>query len=44
MKLFKKLVGENVYLSPTTADEEIIEKFTKWLNDFKNTDYTGRSA
>ena len=44
MKLFKKLIGENIYLSPTTVDEEILEKFTKWLNDFKITDYTGRSA
>lgn len=44
MKLFKKLVGENIYLSPTTVDEEITEKFTKWLNDFKITDYIGRSA
>ena len=44
MKLFKKLIGENVYLSPPTADEEIIEKFTKWLNDFKITDYIGRSS
>ena len=44
MKLFKKLIGENVYLSPQTADEEVIEKFTRWLNDFKITDYTGRSA
>ena len=44
MKLFKKLVGENIYLSPQTADEEIIEKFTKWLNDFQITDYIGRST
>ena len=44
MKLFKKLIGENIYLSPTTVDEEAIEKFTKWLNDFRVTDYTGRSA
>lgn len=44
MKLFKKLEGENVYLSPRTVDEEVVEKFTKWLNDFKITDYTGKSA
>ena len=44
MKLFKKLVGENIYLSPPTIDEDIIEKFTMWLNDFKITDYTGRSS
>lgn len=44
MKLFKKLVGDNIYLSPQNADEEVIEKFTEWLNDFNVTDYTGRSA
>ena len=44
MKYFKKLVGDNIYLSPRTADEEIIEKFTEWLNDFEITDYTGRSS
>ena len=44
MKLFKKLIGENIYLSPPTVDEEILEKFTKWINDFQITDYTGRSA
>lgn len=44
MKFFKKLVGDNLYLSPQNADEEIIEKFTEWLNDFETTDYTGRSA
>lgn len=44
MKLFKKLEGENIYLSPRMVDDEVVEKFTKWLNDFKITDYTGRSA
>jgi len=44
MKFFKKLVGDNVYLSPQNAYEEVIEKFTEWLNDFETTDYTGRSA
>ena len=44
MKLFKKLIGENIYLSPPTVDEETIQKFTKWLNDFKVTDYIGRSS
>ena len=44
MKFFKKLVGDNIYLSPQYADEEIIEKFTEWLNDFETTDYTGKSA
>ena len=44
MKFFKKLVGDNVYLSPRNVDEEIIEKITEWLNDFETTDYTGKSA
>ena len=44
MKFFKKLVGDNIYLSPQSVDEEIIEKFTEWLNDFNITDYIGRSA
>ena len=44
MKFFKKLVGDNIYLSPRNVDEEILEKFTEWLNDFETTDYIGRSA
>lgn len=44
MKLFKKLEGDNIYLSPQSPDEEAIEKFTEWLNDFRITDYTGKSA
>ena len=44
MKFFKKLVGDNIYLSPRSVDEEVIEKFTEWLNDFETTDYTGRSS
>ena len=41
MKLFKKLVGDNIYLSPRTS--EAAELFTEWMNDFQVTDYTGRS-
>lgn len=44
MKYFKKLVGENIYLSPRTTDPEDIEQFTKWLNDFETTDYVGGSG
>lgn len=44
MAYFKKLVGDRLYLSPKGASEEEIEKFTEWLNDFKVTDFTGRSA
>jgi len=44
MKFFRKLVGDNIYLSPQSADEEVIEKFTEWLNDFETTDYTGKSS
>ena len=42
MTYFKKLVGERIYLSPRNNEE--IEQFTKWLNDFETTDYLGRSA
>lgn len=42
MKYFKKLVGENLYLSPRNSDD--VEIFTKWLNDFEITDYIGRSG
>ena len=41
MKYVKKLVGENIYLSP--ANPEDFEIFTIWLNDFETTDYIGRS-
>ena len=44
MKLFKKLVGENIYLSPRYIDEEVIEQFTEWLNEFKITDCIGVSS
>lgn len=44
MQYFKKLVGDRIYLSPKGTSEEEIEKFTKWMNDFEVTDYTGRSA
>ena len=30
MKYFKKLVGQNIYLSPINPDD--VEIFTKWLN------------
>lgn len=42
MKYFKKLVGERIYLSP--RNNEDVEKFTEWMNDFQVTDYTGRSG
>lgn len=42
MKYFKKLVGERVYLSPMCMADA--ETFTKWMNDFNVTDYTGRSS
>ena len=42
MKYFKKLMGDRIYLSP--RNNEDIEKFTEWLNDFETTDYIGRSA
>lgn len=42
MKFFKKLVGDNIYLSPRSP--EGAEKFTEWLNDFKVTDFIQKSA
>lgn len=42
MKYFKKLVGDNIYLSPRSVEDA--EKFTEWLNDFETTDYIGRSG
>ncbi len=44
MESFKKLVGDRIYLSPKGVSEEEIQKFTEWMNDFKVTDYTGRSG
>jgi len=42
MKYFKKLVGDRIYLSPRNSED--VEIFTKWMNDFQVSDYTGRSA
>ena len=42
MKYFKKLLGDNIYLSPRSIED--VEKYTEWLNDFETTDYTGRSG
>lgn len=42
MKYFKKLVGERIYLSPRNSED--VEIFTKWMNDFDITDFTGRSG
>ena len=42
MKYFKKLIGERIYLSP--RNNEDVEIFTEWLNDFEITDYIARSG
>ncbi len=42
MKYFKKLVGDNIYLSPRNVED--YEKFTEWMNDFETTDYIGSSG
>lgn len=42
MKYFKKLLGDNIYLSPRSIDDS--EKFTEWMNDFNVTDFIGRSG
>ncbi len=41
MKYFKKLVGENIYLSPMNVEDAPI--YLKWMNDFSTTDYIGSS-
>lgn len=41
MKYFKKIIGERIYLSP--VNEEDIEMYTKWMNDFSVTDGLGTS-
>ncbi|MCL2109076.1 MAG: GNAT family N-acetyltransferase [Oscillospiraceae bacterium] len=42
MKYFRKIQGENVYLSPYNLDD--LEVFTKWMNDRAVTDGLGDSA
>ena len=42
MKYFKKIIGDRIYLSP--RNNEDVEKFTEWLNDFETTDYIGKSG
>lgn len=42
MRYFKKLIGDRIYLSPRNVEDA--EIFTKWMNDFEVTDYTGRSG
>lgn len=44
MQYFKKLVGDRIFLSPVGTSNEETEKFTEWMNDFKVTDYIGRSG
>lgn len=39
MKYFKKLVGENIYLSPMNIDDA--QHYAKWLNDCSITDNLG---
>ena len=44
MHYFKKLVGERIYLSPKSCEEEDIIKVTEWMNDFEITDYIDNSS
>ena len=39
---FKKLVGNNIYLSPISVED--VQNYTNWLNDFETTDYIGQST
>lgn len=38
---FKKLQGENIFLSPISTDEA--EKYTEWMNDLDLTEMIGGS-
>ena len=42
MKYFKKLVGENIYLSPLNIEDA--EKYLEWFCDFSMTDGLGTSS
>lgn len=44
MQYFKKIIGDRIYLSPKGISDEGVEKFTEWMNDFKTTDFIGKSA
>ena len=39
---YKKLIGKNIYLAPKTIEDA--EKYAEWLNDFRTTDYLGKSG
>lgn len=41
MGSYKKLIGENIYLSPISVEDA--KAFTGWMNDFNVTDYVLRS-
>ncbi len=42
MKYFKKLLGENIYLSPLNVEDA--EKFAEWFSDFRVTDGLEKSG
>ena len=39
---YKKLIGKNIYLAPKNIEDA--EKYAEWLNDFRTTDYLGKSG
>lgn len=39
---YKKIIGRNIYLDPKCVEDA--EKYAEWLNDFRTTDYIGKSA
>ena len=41
MKYFKKIIGENIYLSPINVED--IEIYMKWMNDKNVTDNIGQT-
>jgi len=42
IKYYKKLIGENIYLSPMNVEDA--EKYVEWFCDFTVTDGTGKSC
>ena len=43
-KYVKKIVGERLFLAPASMNQEEIELYTIWMNDFSVTDYIARSS
>jgi len=38
-RLYEKLYGDRIYLSPRDVDDETAHMFAKWMNDFSNVNF-----